>query len=282
MALQHFIPEVWSASILENFHNQAVFTGLTNREYEDALSSGSKVHIPGIVDVRVKDYKTGVVPKPGGGGTIPRTTAPDALADTGIDLVVDQEKSFDFLVDDIDRTQAAASFDAYTRSAAIGLVEDAEAFLTALVTANGTVMPGTVAVTDWPSAYAAVLATRGALSAAKVPQSDRVLFINAAFEQGLLADGSKLTAFDTSNSTDGLREAAIGRLLGFDVVTSPWMDNAKPTAIGVHKPSVAYVSQIDRIEAMRSEEKFADRVRGLHVYGAAILRPTAVQVYKGA
>ncbi len=280
MAIANFIPEIWSASILENFHNQAVLVGLANREYEGELKSGSKIHIPGIVDVKVKDYKTGVVAKPGGGGTLPRTTEPDELSDTGIDLMVDQEKSFDFLVDDIDRAQAAVSFDAYTESASIGLVEDAESFLTAMLLANGTALSGATDPTDWASAYAAVLKVRGALTKAKVPQSDRVLLINASFEQFLLSDGSKLTAFDKSNSTDGLREATIGRLLGFDVITSPWMDDTKPTAVGLHKPSIAYVSQVDKTEAMRADKKFADRVRGLHVYGGGILRPTAVQIYK--
>ena len=121
MSTENFIPEVWASSILENFHNQAVVTGLTNREYEGQLTSGSTIHIPGIVDVAVKDYKTGVL-KDAGGNPIPRTTAPDAVADTGIDLVVDQEKSFDFLVDDVDAAQSKYSFDAYTASASTGLV----------------------------------------------------------------------------------------------------------------------------------------------------------------
>ena len=281
MAITNFIPEVWSASILENFHNQAVLTGLTNREYEGELTSGSKIHIAGTVDVRVKDYKTGVIPAATGGGKQPRTTAPDTVADTGIELVVDQEKSLDFLVDDIDRAQSNKSFDKYTESAGIGLVEDAETFLTSLLSTQGTAVTGLTTPTDWPGAYKVVLGLRGKLTDAKVPQSGRVLLVNGQFENHLLSDGSKLTAFDKSNTTEGLREATIGRLLGFDVVVSPWMDNAKPMAIALHKPSVAYVSQISKVESMRAENTFADRVRGLHVYGGKVLRPTAVQVFKG-
>ena len=274
MANTNFIPEVWSASILENFHNQAVLTGLTNREYEGELKSGSKVKIAGIVDIKVKDYKTGVIPAASGGGKQPRTTAPDTVADTGIEIVVDQEKSFDFLVDDIDRTQSNKSFDKYTESAGIGLVEDAEAFLTGLLSTQGTAVTGLTSPTDWTSAYNVVLGLRGKLTAAKVPYAGRVLLVNEKFENFLLSDGSKLTAFDKSNVTDGLREAIIGRLLGFDVVVSPWMDDTKPMAIGLHKPSVAYVSQISKIESMRAENTFAD--------GGKVLRPTAVQVFKGA
>ena len=281
MTLTHFIPELWSASILENFHRDTVLVGMANREYEKDFTAGSKIHIPGIVDVKVKDYKTGAVTA-SGGAKVPRTTVPDAVESTGIEITIDQEKSFDFLVDDIDAAQANQSLDAYTKSAAAALVEDAETFLTAMLTAKGTAATGIANPTNWETAYAAILKLRGKLSAEKVPAMDRVLLINAAFEEFLLSDGSKLTSFDKSNMTDGLREATIGRLLGFDVVTSPWLDNTKPMAVGFHKPSVAYVSQVEKTESMRAEQTFADRVRGLHVYGGAILRPKAIQVFKAA
>lgn len=281
MTLTHFIPELWSASILENFRRDTVLVGMANREYEKAFTAGSKIHIPGIVDVKVKDYKTGAVTA-SGGAKVPRTTVPDAVESTGIEIVIDQEKSFDFLVDDIDAAQANQSLDAYTKSAAAALVEDAETFLTAMLTSKGTAVTGIANPTDWASAYAAILKLRGKLSAEKVPAMDRVLLINAAFEEFLLSDGSKLTSFDKSNMTDGLREATIGRLLGFDVVTSPWLDNTKPMTVAFHKPSVAYVSQVEKTESMRAEQTFADRVRGLHVYGGAVLRPKAIQVFKAA
>lgn len=281
MTLTHFIPELWSASILENFRRDTVLVGMANREYEKAFTAGSKIHIPGIVDVKVKDYKTGAVTA-SGGTKVPRTTVPDAVESTGIEITIDQEKSFDFLVDDIDAAQANQSLDAYTKSAAAALVEDAETFLTAMLTSKGTAVTGIANPTDWASAYAAILKLRGKLSAEKVPAMDRVLLINAAFEEFLLSDGSKLTSFDKSNMTDGLREATIGRLLGFDVVTSPWLDNTKPMAVAFHKPSVAYVSQVEKTESMRAEQTFADRVRGLHVYGGAVLRPKAIQVFKAA
>lgn len=281
MSLDNFIPELWSASILENFHNDAVLVGMANREYEKNFTAGSKLHIPGVVDVQVKDYKTGAVTGTGG-AKVPRTTIPDAVASTGIEITIDQEKAFDFLVDDIDVAQANQSMDAYTKSAAAALVEDAETFLSAMLTSKGTAVTGIANPTDWASAYTAILKLRGKLLAAKVPAMDRVLLINASFEEFLLSDSSKLTSFDKSNMTDGLREATIGRLLGFDVVTSPWLDDTKPMAVAFHKPSVAYVSQVEKTESMRAEQTFADRVRGLHVYGGAVLRPTAVQVFKAS
>ena len=281
MTLQHFIPELWSASILENFRRDTVLVGMANREYEKAFTAGTKIHIPGIVSIKVKDYKTGAVTGTGG-VKVPRTTIPDAVESTGIEITIDQEKAFDFLVDDIDAAQANQSLDEYTKSAAAALVEDSETFLTVMLASKGTAGTGIANPTNWETAYAAILKLRGKLSAEKVPAMDRVLLINAAFEEFLLSDGSKLTSFDKSNVTEGLREATIGRLLGFDVVTSPWLDNTKPMAIGFHKPSVAYVSQVEKTESMRAEQTFADRVRGLHVDGGAVLRPKAIQVFEAS
>ena len=277
----NFIPEVWVASILANFHNQSILVGKANREYEGDLRSGNTAHVPGIVDVEVKDYKTGVV-KDAGGNPLPRTTAPDAVADTSIDILIDQEKSFDFYVDDIDRVQAGHGFDAYTQSASLGLVEDAETFLTTQLVTHGTAATGLTTPTDWASAYAIVLGLRKRLNTAKVPFASRTLAINPAFEEFILSDGSKITAFDKVNTTDGLREATIGRILGFEVVVDPWITSEKPTAIGFYDPALAYVSQISKIENMRGQDKFADRVRGLHVYGGKITRPSAVQVFQAA
>ena len=95
-----------------------------------------------------------------------------------------------------------------------------------------------------------------------------------------MSGDSKLVQADKSGSTDGLREAVIGRLMGFDVITSPFLDDSAPMAIAFHQPALAYVSQVNEQEALRDQDSFADRVRGLHVYGGKIVRPTAVQIYK--
>ena len=60
MAITHFIPELWAASMLEQWNATNVWAGLTNREYEGILGRGNTVHITGVVPPTVKDYKTGV------------------------------------------------------------------------------------------------------------------------------------------------------------------------------------------------------------------------------
>lgn len=266
MATLNFIPQLWESKLLIGFRHTAVFAALCNREYEGALTSGNELKITGLTEIAVKDYKAAG-----------RTTSADAISDTTQSLLINQEKNFDFKVDDIDRIQAAGSFGEYTQSAAYGLANDADAFLAALaISASTVVTPGTNP-TDATSAWNTLRDLRKALNKALVPQGDRVLVFNAEFEALLDANDAKLMSSQTAGSTDGLRNASIGRLLGMESYTSENLPNtAKPQVVAFHKSALAFASQVQSVEGMRDQNSFADRVRGLHVYGAKAIRPSGI------
>lgn len=266
MAVTSFIPEIWNAQLLLDFRQQAVAAALTNREYEGNATAGNSVRINTAGAIPIADYKAAS-----------RVTSASAVASTSQSLAIDQEKSFDFYVDDIDRAQAAGSMDAYTQSAGMGLAEDADKFIlsTALTGAGSALTASAPATGD--AAFDLIRDARKALNKAKVPGGNRVLLCNAEFEALLLEASSKLVAVNTSGTSDALREASLGRVLGFDIYTTENLPTvAKPQFLAFYKPAVAYVSQIEKTEGMRAQDKFADRLRGLHVYGAKVIRPTAV------
>nr|WP_244994757.1 P22 phage major capsid protein family protein [Actinomadura coerulea] len=261
---------------MTSFREQTIAAGLVNRQYEGTLTRGAKVTINTAGDIVIKDYKTGAVDN-GSGGTVGRTTKPDAISTTSVDLVIDQEKSFDFQIDDIDRAQAAGSLEVYTQGAGTSLAEDADKFILAMMatnTATAHKLTGTAA-TDLSGndAFNAIRTMRKTLNKAKVPQGGRVLFVNAEFEHTLLGADSKLTSVDVSGSPEGLRNAALGGLLGFTIYSTENLPElTKPFAMAAYLPSVCFVSQVTETEAMRAQDTFADRLRGLHVYGGKVLR----------
>jgi hypothetical protein len=78
---------------------------------------------------------------------------------------------------------------------------------------------------------------------------------------------------DQSGASETLRNATLGRYLNFTIVTSENLPTvASPQAVGLYTPTLAYVSQVEKTEAMRAQDKFSDRLRGLHVYGGKVLR----------
>lgn len=267
MAITNAIPALWSAKILTEFQEATIFAGLANREYEGEAKGGNTVNITGIEPIAIKDYKAAG-----------RTTSADAVTDTGVDLLIDQEKSFDFYVDDIDAAQAKpALMSAYTKSAADGLAEDTDKFLSSLLIAQGTAATGVVAPTDAASAWDAIAVIKKMMQKAKVPASQRVIVMNAEFASFLDSSESKLMKANESATTAGLRDASYGKILTFDTYGSENLpETTKPQIVGWHRSALAYASQIEKTEAMRAQNKFADRLRGLHVYGGKIIRPNAV------
>lgn len=280
MALTNFIPIVWNSQMLLDFRQAAIAANLVNRQYEGDARSGNTVRVNTAGAVTIKDYKAGLiydnetVP-----ALIPRTTAPDAVTSTKADLLIDQEKSFDFLIDDIDRAQAAGSLGEYTQSAAEGMAEDADKFILSALSTTNTHLTAS-AVTTGDQAFDAIGLLKKTLDKAKVPTGNRVAVINAEYASVLLKASSRLTSVDQSGSPAGLRDGYIGRLLGIDIYQSENTPNvAKPQVIAWYKPSFSFVSQIEKTEAMRHDDSFSDRLRGLHVYGAKAFRPTGIVAF---
>lgn len=268
MAVTNFIPTIWSAAILENFKIAQAIIPTLNRQYEGELGSGNTVKITGITTPTVQDYSTS------------RTLTIDALSDSTQSLVINQEKAISFKVDDIDRVQAAGSFEPVTADAGRALAEDAESYIIGLMKANGT-SAGTSAITTSAHAYAAVVTMRQALGKAKIPASQRFLVVSPEFASLLLAEGSKLTSANTAGSDGELRNGVLGNLLGFTVIEHALLTHTsnRPAAIAYHGPSVGFVGQVDKTEGGRMELAFADYVRALNVYGAKVLRAAGVQTF---
>jgi hypothetical protein len=269
MAITHFKPTIWHASLLENLHAAQVIVPTLNTDYEgDIVNGGETVRITSVTQPTIKTYA----------GSITR----DALTDASQDLPIDQMKYYAYLVDDVDKAQAAGSFESVQTDAAAGLADVAEDFVLAQMLANGLPGGGTAAITDFAGAHGVISDLKKALFKAKIPTTDRYLAVNAEFSALLTGPGSSLVKVNEAGSDGELRNGVIGRLLGFTVLESPASSLAnadKPACVGYHGRSVAYADQLVKTRANPALDAYGDQVDGLHVYGGKVLRPTAVQTY---
>ena len=70
-----------------------------------------------------------------------------------------------------------------------------------------------------------------------------------------------------------------GKLRGFDMYKSNNIastSNAAGKVLAGHMSSTATAQTITNTEVLRDPDSFGDIVRGLHVYGATVLRPEAL------
>lgn len=268
MAVTNFIPEIWRAMLLERWENEKVLAGVLDRRYEGEARKGNTVHLAAVVKPAVKDYKAAG-----------RTTSPDDVSDTGVDILIDQEKNFDIRIQDIDAVQAAGSLVDYVYAAGDALVEDADQFIANMLVDEGTPLPGALPTTG-DHAFDLFVAAHKQLNINKAPTAGRVAVINPAYEAVLLKADSKLTAVNTSGDNDGLRNATVGQVLNFRTLRSNNLpESDEPQAVFLHPSAAAYVSQIDTVEAIRDTNSIGDRFRGLHVYGAKVVRGPGVVVF---
>lgn len=134
------------------------------------------------------------------------------------------------------------------------------------------------------------------LDEASVPTDGRWVVMDPVFIEKLLDEDSKLVNMDYNKGEgEGLQNGRImaGKLRGFRIYSSnnlPYLGTGAGTiastssrstsAFGIilagHDSAVATASQINKTEKIRSENTFADVVRGLHLFGRKILRPESL------
>ena len=267
MAITNFIPEVWSAAILEALRAKLVFPSLCNRDYEgDIREAGDTVHITGYNDVTVHEYVRGKA-----------ITVDDVTDKEAAVLKIDKSDYFAFKGNDLDKTQAKADLTGkFTNSAAYNMMKNVETYISNLMdTAVGTPAK-TVSVGTPADAYLAVVEAGRKLDVQNVPDEGRWLVVSPDFYALLLQDSRFIEGTEAGHNT--LLNGVVGQVRGFTVVKSNNVPrkSASPDTQSIlagTNAAVTFAQQVSKVEAMRMQTDFADMVRGLDLYGAKVIRP---------
>lgn len=267
MAITNFIPEVWSAAILEALRAKLVFPSLCNRDYEgDIREAGDTVHITGYNDVTVREYVRGQA-----------ITVDDVTDKEAAVLKIDKSDYFAFKVNDLDKAQAKADLTGkFTNSAAYNMMKNVENYISNLMDAAVETPAKTVAVGTPADAYLAVVEAGRKLDVQNVPDEGRWLVVSPDFYALLLQDSRFIEGTEAGHNT--LLNGVVGQVRGFAVVKSnnvPRKSSSPDTQsiLAGTNAAVTFAQQVSKVEAMRMQTDFADMVRGLDLYGAKVIRP---------
>lgn len=282
MSLNSFIPQLWSARLLENLKNNLVYAqpGVVNRDYEGEIrGQGSSVRINAVGKVSVGDY-----------GKNANIGDPEELSDASTVLVIEKARYFNFQVDDVDAIQQQPKvMDTAMTEAAYALTNDLDQYVASAMATGGTagaslgttgspISVGT-AVSD-KNAYETLVDLSVLLDAANVPVDLRFATVPPWF-YGMLLKDSRFVSFGTPQNVGSLRNAEIGQAAGLSVLKSNNVPNTSATAykiIASHPFATTVAMQANQVEAYRPQARFADAVKGLMLYGAKVIRPSCVIV----
>jgi hypothetical protein len=114
-----------------------------------------------------------------------------------------------------------------------------------------------------------------------IPEEGRWFLANPEFYEVLVQSSSKLLSVDYNAGQGSIRNGLVssGKLRGFDMYKTNNIastTNAAGKCIGGHMSSTATAQTITNSEVIRDPDSFGDIVRGLHVYGAKVLRDGAL------
>ena len=290
-----FLPSVYSKKVLNFFRKASVVEAITNTDYAGEISAyGDSVKIIKEPVISVSDY------------TRNTDTTETRLTDQEITLVVDSAKAFKFIVDDIETNMSHVNFkEVATSSAAYALRDSYDAAVIATMFSGvSSSSPDHILGTDNATDLAAgtfdgtgnldigfgtnehdpidVMARMARLlDEQNVPEEGRWFVASPDFYEVLGQSASKLLSVDFNAGQGSIRNGLVssGKLRGFDMYKSNNIastSNAAGKCMGGHMSSTATANTILSTEVLRDPTSFGDIVRGLHVYGAKVLRPEAM------
>jgi len=277
MSLSNFIPNVWSARLLENLNNAHVFANLVNRDYEGEIRQlGDTVKINSIGHVTIGNYTKNT-----------DMSAAETLTDAQTTLVIDKAKYFNFQIDDIDKAQTKPKvMDAAMRDSAWGLADEVDKLFAALH-ATATTKKGTTGapeiggvLTAGSALYDLLIYLSIKLDEYNTPRQGRWIVVPPWVHGYLLKDSRFINSTDMGNQMR--TNAMVGRVAGFDVyisnnvVKGGTAESDYHAVIAGHPMAISYAEQIASVEAYRPQLRFADAVKGLLVFGYKLVRPNNI------
>lgn len=268
MAIINFISTIWSENLYKQLDKKYIGVLNCNREFEgDIKNQGSVVKICGLGDVTVSDYTKNS-----------DMSVPETLSDKATTLRIDQAKYFNFQIDDVDRAQSNPKLmDEAMRVAAAALANAADAYVYSLWEEADEVVEDTAVTAEKIVNHIIDLKTK--MMKANVMDSDDIV-IEVSPEIAALILKAKID-LGTDNH-DALETGLLGKIAGCKIYVSNNVvideEDGSHKCLVRSKRAVAFAEQISEVEAYRPEKRFADAVKGLHLYGAKVVYPAEFMV----
>lgn len=273
MAIKNFIPTVWSETLLKELNNRYVGVDHCTRDYEgDITECGSVVKILGVNDISLYDYITD------------RTAENlDEIDLNERTLEINKAKYFNFMIDDIDRAQSIPGImEEAMRKAAVALANDADKTVFSTIanySGSDIALNTAYGISSSKNVIDVIFEAREHLYKNGVG-SDEEVVLEIAPEVATVITKANISM--STNNVESIKNGYLGSLAGCKIYVTNNLHPLKEDNFDARvcvmrtKRAVAFAEQLSEIEAYRPEKKFADAVKGLHLYGTKVIYPKEI------
>lgn len=280
-----FLNEVWATRLLMDLEAESVYKQRGNQNYQQDASNAKQVHIGKMTtDITISDYSKNT-----------DISNPQLLSDTDTVLVMDQQKYFNFYVDDIATAQIRPNFMSEAmRKSAIAIANTIDTKVSAdLLAGAGDTATVTIDDNDTVDEKGTAFLTafsdlKTRMRVANISKSITPWAVLSPAYMDILEKyfmlGGKTGVFLPATGEQTLRSGFMGNLLGIDLF---WSNRAPQSAntgelkdiiLAGTTDAFTYADNVTETVAYRPEKRFGDAVKGLYVYGTKVTEPN--QLFK--
>ena len=216
----------------------------------------------------------------------------DAVSSTKVDIDIDQFKYFNIGLDDVIKAQSVpGAMEATAAEGALALAEEGDKYVASLVKA------GVEATTPTIASVARFTPTKanaieGVESAFEIlySKNNRVsdtywLEVAPSYFKYIRPNILELL----TNNVEMAKKGVVGKYANAMVTIENLLPKGQATTandtvynILRTEHAIAFIEQIDKVEAYRPEDAFEDALKGLYTFGAKVVRPDEIEVIKTA
>ena len=267
---ENFKPIFWSKYCQTELKKDLILANWCDYQFEGELKHGSKLTIVGAVRPTIQQYKKGT------------DLNIEHLDDTAQYLEITQADAFAFEVDDIDRAQSMPNYlETQFNEAKYALAESADKYVGSLAKDAGEDMTSESTDLDGlTSFFKPIDDAHIKLYNNDVPQTMELAA--DLCPKHIVGLRKELAELFTDN-VEYIKRGAVGKYANTYLRMSNNLstdESGDVLEMVRTKKAIAFAGQIDKLETARREKGFADIVKGLHVYGAKVVRPKELYVMK--
>lgn len=255
-----FIPEIWDAAVYRTLEDNLVARKICRNYSNKVKKAGDVIHFNGLAEPSVAPY-TGEV-------------AYETLVAGTVSLLIDQQNYYGFDVTDVEEAMANVDLKgSQAERAGYALKKACDTYIMKLYSEAGNSIPD-----DNDCDTATIISDIGLmkqkLAENNVNENDMWLVIPPWVQLKLELAGIKFSINEGINGKGGMMWA---KVLGFDTFVTNQVHESASTPVshimGGSYNAIVFAEALMKSEALRAEKAFSTHIRGLHVFGAKVVKP---------
>lgn len=265
MAVTNFIQSIWSKKIMDDLEKKCKLVDNCLRDYEGDVKYAASVKILGVGEPTIAAYDS------------TKDINIEEMSDKGQILNIDQANYFAFYVDDVNQAQSVPGLkEKYQEKAVHGLAVKRDSYVAGLIKSVTSNVSTATNLTQ-EAVKAAIDAGIIALRERDFDEEGVIEITPAAYN---VFKNCLITL--STNNPELIKKGVVGVYDDFDVIMSNNMakDDTHAYCDIRGKKAIAFAGQINEVEALRSERRFKDIIRGLDTFGAKVIDEARIQVVK--